>query len=120
MDHGNLPILRGNRPCAVLIFRQLLAVEVHAAPDAAGLIYADVQRSGVENAPGGVGSGIGAPLPTGIVNAGGILMVQNGFVDGGHGGQVKFIGETDHKKFPPVLIGMKRRAGVRSARPSVC
>ena len=32
MDHGHLPILRGNRPCAVLVFRQLLAVEIHTAP----------------------------------------------------------------------------------------
>ena len=75
VDNGDLIVLGGDGPAAVFVFRQLDAVEIHAAPDGAVLVHAYIQGPGVENAPGGFGGGVSAPLPASVVEAGGVLMV---------------------------------------------
>ena len=75
VDNGHLIVLGGDGPAAVFVFRQLDAIEIHAAPDRAVLVHAYIQGPGVENAPGGVGGGVSAPLPASVVEAGGVLMV---------------------------------------------
>ena len=100
VDDGHLVVIGRGGPAAVLVFRQLISVEVHAAPDGAVLVHAYIQRPGLENAPGGVGGGVGAPLPAGVVGAGGVLLVQNGLINGGHGGEVGFLRTSDHGQTP--------------------
>ena len=75
VDDGDLIALGGDGPAAVFVFRQLDAVEIHAAPDRAILIYAYIQGPGVEDIPGGVGGGVSAPLPACVMQTGGVLMV---------------------------------------------
>ena len=75
VDNGDLIVLGGDGPAAVFVFRQLDAVEIHAAPDRAILIYAYIQGPGVEDIPGGAGGGVSAPLPACVMQTGGVLMV---------------------------------------------
>ena len=75
VDNGDLIVLGGDGPAAVFVFRQLDAIEIHAAPDRAVLVHAHIQSPGVENIPGGVGGGVSAPLPACVMQTGGVLMV---------------------------------------------
>ena len=75
VDDGHLVVIGRGGPAAVLVFRQLISVEVHAAPDGAVLVHAYIQGPGVEDIPGGVGGGVSAPLPACVMQAGGVLMV---------------------------------------------
>ena len=75
VDDGHLIVLGGDGPAAVFVFRQLDAVEIHATPDRAILIYAYIQGPGVEDIPGGA-KGFFSPVESRIAIQEGMSEIQ--------------------------------------------